>query len=141
MTKTKKPRKAYKPKPCVLPLGMRRAVDMEMPGWQASIALGMDHLQEQHIYDPLSNADLTKRTAPAGHPILDVAQAMVLACAAIQQRAERTGKTGATGDEMRALKDGLPLTMAFLRTVPNAAIARASAACVAEFDRTGVLRV
>lgn len=141
MANTKKPRKAYRPKPAVLPLGMRRQVQMEMPGYQAMIALGMDHLQEQHIYDLLSAADLVKRTAPAGHPIRDVAQSMVLACADIQHRAERVGKTGANGDEMRALKAGLPQVMDFLRTVSNADIARAAAAAVAEFDRSGVLRV
>jgi hypothetical protein len=141
MSKSKKPRKAYKQKPAVLPFGMRRQVQMEMPGYQAMIALGMDHLQEQHVYDLLSAADLAKRTAPAGHVIREVAQGVVLACAEIQQRAERVGKTGATGDEMRALKEGLPKLMDFLRTVPNVAIARASLAATREFDRAGVLRV
>lgn len=141
MAKTKRPRKAYRPKLAVLPLGMRRQTEMELPGYQAMIALGMDHLQEQHIYDLLSAADLVKRTAPAGHPIREVAQEMVLACADIQHRAERVGKTGATGDEMRVLKTGLPQLMDFLRTVSNVDIARAAAAAVNEFDRTGVLRV
>ncbi|MYM81102.1 hypothetical protein GTP44_03905 [Duganella sp. FT50W] len=141
MANTKKPRKAYRPKPALLPLGMRRQVQMEMPGYQAMIALGMDHLQEQHIYDLLSAADLAKRTAPAGHPIRELAQSMVLACADIQHRAERVGKTGANGNEMRTLKAGLPQVMDFLRTVPNADIARAASAAVAEFDRSGVLRV
>jgi hypothetical protein len=141
MANTKKPRKAYRPKPAVLPFGIRRQVQMEMPGYQAMIALGMDHLQEQHIYDLLSAADLAKRTAPAGHPIREVAHSMVLACAEIQHRAERIGKTGANGDEMRVLKEGLPQVMDYLREVPNVAIARAAAAAVSEFDRTGVLRV
>lgn len=141
MTNTKKRRKAYRPKPAVLPFGMRRQVQMEMPGYQAMIALGMDHLQEQHVYDLLSAADLAKRTAPAGHPIREVAQGVVLACAEIQQRAQRVGKTGASGDEMRVLKAGLPQLMDYLRTVPNVAIARAAAAAVAEFDCNGVLRV
>lgn len=141
MAKTKKPRKAYRPKLQVLPLGMRRQVQMEMPGYQAIIALGQDHLQEQHIYDLLSAADLVKRTAPAGHSIIDVAHGMVLACAEIQHRAERVGKTGASGDEMRVLKAGLPQVLEFLRGVPNVEIARAAASAVAEFDRDGVLRV
>lgn len=141
MANTKKPRKAYKQKPAVLPFGMRRQAQMEMPGYQAMIALGMDHLEERHIYDLLSAADLVKRTAPAGHPIREVAQGVVLACAQIQQRAERVGKTGASGDEMRVLKEGIPKLMDFLRTVSNAEIWRAAAAATAEFDRDGVLRV
>lgn len=138
MSASKKPRKAYRPKPCVMPLGMRRAVEFEMPGYQASVALGQPHFCEQHVYDLLSNADMVRRIAPEGHEILRVAQAMVYAVAEIQRRAQRIGKHGVTGDELR---EGLGLTMEYLRGVPNVAIARAAQAAVVEFDRTGVLRV
>jgi hypothetical protein len=141
MAKTKKPRKAYKPKPCVLPLGMRKAIEFEMPGYQASVALGMDHLQEQHVYDLLSAADMVRRIAPDDHEILPVASDMVLAVAEIQARAQRLGKFGVTGDELRVLRDGIGRTMVYLRTVSNFDIDRAARAAVGEFDRTGVLRV
>lgn len=138
----KKPRtKKYRPKPCVMPLGVRRAVAVEMPGFQASVALGMEHLQEQHIYDLLSNADMVRRIAPDGHEILPIADAMVQAVAEIQARAQRVGKVGVTGDEMRVLRDGIGKTMVYLRSVSNVAIERAARAALAEFDRTGVLRV
>lgn len=138
----KKPRnKKYKPKPCVLPLGMRKAIAFEMPGFQASVALGMEHLQEQHIYDLLSNADMVRRIAPDGHEILPVAEDMVHAVAEIQARAARLGKFGVNGDELRVLRDGIGRTMVYLRTVSNFDIDRAARAAVAEFDRTGVLRV
>src|SRR2546430_1677965 len=106
-----KPRRKYSPKPCVLPLGMRKAGDMEFPGFAASLALGTDWFVEQHVYDLLSNADMTRRIAPAGHEILVVAQAMVYAIAEIQQRTERTGKLGCTGDELRILREGVGKTM------------------------------
>lgn len=141
MAKTKKPRKAYRQKPCVMPLGIRRAVAFEMPGFQASVALGMEHLQEQHIYDLLSNADMVRRIAPDGHEILPIADAMVQAVAGIQERAQRVGKLGVTGDEMRVLRDGVGKTMVYLRSASNVAIERAARAALAEFDRTGVLRV
>lgn len=141
MSKSKKPRKPYKQKPCVLPLGMRKAGQMEMPGYAASLALGTDWFVEQHVYDLLSNADMTRRIAPDGHPILVIANAMVQAIAEIQHRAARTGKLGCTGDELRVLREGVGRTMDFLRGVPNIAIDRAARAAVAEFDRTGVLRV
>lgn len=141
MKEAKKRRKAYKPKPCVLPLGMRRAIAFEMPGFQASVALGMDHLQEQHIYDLLSAADMARRIAPDGHEILPIAENMVQAVAEIQARAQRLGKFGVNGDELRVLRDGIGRTMVYLRTVSNMAIDRASRAALAEFDRTGVLRV
>ena len=141
MSGMKKRQKAYKPKPCVLPLGMRRHDKFELPGYQASVALGMEHFCEQHVYDLLSNADMVRRIAPGGHEILPVAQAMVEAVAAIQERAQRVGKVGATGDELKVLRAGIGKTMDYLRGVPNVAIERAARAAVAEFDRWGVLRV
>lgn len=136
-----KPRKKYQPKPCVLPLGMRKSIQMEMPGYAASLALGTDWFQEQHVYDLLSNADMTRRIAPDGHPILPIAQAMVDALAHIQVRHMSTGKLGVTGDELRTLREGVGKTMDYLRSVPNVAIDRAARAAVAEFDRLGALRV
>jgi hypothetical protein len=134
-------RKAYRPKPCVLPLGMRRAVAFEMPGYQASLALGQPHFCEQHVYDLLSNADMVRRIAPDGHEILPLAQRMVEAIAEIQARAAERGKLMVTGDEFRVLREGLGMTMRYLRAAPNIAIERAARAALAEFDRTGVLRV
>ena len=141
MARSSKPRKPYRPKPVVKPLGMRDAQQLEFPGYAASLALGQGHFEEQHVYDLLSNADLARRIAPDGHPVLPVAQAMVEAVAAIQQRAQRSGRHGVTGDELRVLREGIGRTMDYLRTVPNVAIARASQAAVAEFNRNGVLRV
>jgi len=141
MAGNKKPRKPHRTKPTVLPLGMRNAVKMEMPGYQASLALGQPHFCEQHVYDLLSNADLTRRIAPDGDPILVIAHEMVLACAEIQERAQRTGRHGVTGDELKVLREGVGKTMEFLRSARNVDIARASLAATREFDRTGVLRV
>jgi len=137
----KKPRKRYVQKPAVLPNGMRRALAFEMPGFQASEAMGKGYFQEQHVYDLLSNADMARRIAPVGHKILPVAQAMVEAIAEIQARARRTGTFGVNGDEMCLLRGGIGKTMVFLRGVSNVEIARASLAAVREFDKTGVLRV
>ena len=141
MGANKKPRKRYIPKPAVLPPGARPAMAFEMPGFQASEAMGKEHFQEQHVYDLLSNADMTRRIAPAGHEILPVAQAMVEAIAEIQARAQRTGIFGVNGDEMRLLREGIGKTMVFLRSVSNVDIARASLAAIREFNKTGVLRV
>jgi hypothetical protein len=141
MAGNKKPRKPRRQKPCVLPLGMRDAGKFEMPGYQASLALGQDYFCEQHIYDLVSNADMTRRIAKDGDPILPVAEAMVLACAEIQQRAARTGKHGVTGDELRVLREGVAATMDFLRNARNVDIDRAAREALREFNRSGVLRV
>ena len=132
--------KKYTPKLVLMPLNMRRAAAFELPGYVASLALGQPHFCEQNVYDLLSNADMVRRIAPAGHEILPVAQAMVMAIASIQRRAQ-TGKLGVTGDELRVLREGVGLTMDYLRTVSNVEIARAGVAALREFDRTGVLWV
>lgn len=141
MAKSKAPRKPHRAKPTVLPLGMRNEAKFELPGYVASLALGQPHFCEQHVYDLLSNADMTRRIAPDGHPILPVAQDMVEAVSAIQERAQQHGKLLVTGDELRVLREGVGRTMDYLRTVPNVAIARAAQEALAEFDRHGALRV
>ena len=141
MSANKKPRKRYVQKPAVLPAGLRKDLAFEMPGFQASEAMGKNHFREQHVYDLLSNADMARRTAPDGQEILSVAQAMVEAIAEIQARAQRTGSFGVTGDEMRLLREGIGKTMVFLRGVSNIDIVRASLAAIREFNKTGVLRV
>jgi hypothetical protein len=141
MPSNKKPRKKYKEKPCVKPLGIRDAQQLEFPGYSASLALGQGHFEEQHVYDLLSNADLTRRIAPDGHPVLPIAQAMVDAVAGIQERAQRLGKHGVNAEEMRILREGIGKTMDYLRTVPNVDIWRAAKAATDEFNRRGALRV
>ncbi len=142
MSRPKKPRnKQYKPRIMPLPLGMRDAAQMELPGYAASLALGMPHFCEDHVANILSSADMARRIAPNGHAVREVAQGMIVACAAIFDRAERLGKFGVTGDEMRTLRAGLDVTMAFLRGASNAAIARASIEAVREFDKYGALKV
>ncbi len=141
MGKSSKPRKAYRPKSCVKPLGIRDNVKMELPGYVASMALGQAHFCETHVYDLLSNADLVRRIAPDGHPVLPYAQGMVEACASIQERAQRLGKHGVTGDEIALLRLGVGKTMEFLQTVSNMQIDRAARAALREFDKTGALKV
>lgn len=141
MPSSKKPRKKYKQKPCVKPLGIRDEQMLEFPGYAASLALGQGHFEEQHVYDLLSNADLVRRIAPDGHPLLPTAQAMVDAVAGIQERAQRLGKHGVNAEEMRILRDGIGKTMDYLRTVPNVDIWRAAKAASDEFNRLGALRV
>lgn len=141
MANTKKPRKPYKPKMIVKPLKMRDEQAFELPGYAASLVLGTEHLQEQHIYDLLSAADMCRRVAPNDDPILPVAQDMVEAVCDIQQRHERTGKLGVNGDELVAVRRSIGKLIEYLRRVPNIKIARAAHDALQEFNRHGVLRV
>ena len=138
---SKKRNKKYVPKLVVKPLFMRDEQQFEFPGYAASLVLGTEHLQEQHIYDLLSAADMCRRVAPDDDPILPVAQNMVEAVCEIQQRHERTNKLGVTGDELRIVKATIGQLIEYLRRVPNIKIARAAHEALAEFDRYGVLRV
>lgn len=142
MSKPKKKRdKRYRPKLVVMPLGLHDRQKMEFPGYAASLALGQEFLEEQHIYDLLSNADMCRRIAPDGHQILPIAQSMVEAVRDIQLRSQEIGRHVVKGDELRILREGVGKTMDYLRTVPAVKIARAAEQAVAEFNRTGVLRV
>lgn len=141
MGNSQKPRKRHIPKPVVKPLGMRSAIDFEMPVYQAIEALGQPHFCEQHVYNLLSNVDMVRRIAPNGDPILPVVYGMVFALAEIQHRAQHMGKMDATDDEIKVLREGVGETMRYLQRAPNVAIDRAARAAVREFDRTGVLRV
>lgn len=142
MTRPKKKRdKAYKRKPIAIPLGLHDRHSMEFPGYSASLALGQAHFEEQHVYDLLSNADMVRRIAPDGHPILPLAKEMVECIAAIQQRHLETGKLGVTGDQMKLLREGVGRTMDYLREQPHVVIVRTAMQATAEFDRLGALRV
>lgn len=141
MGASKKPRKQYRPKPCVKPLGIRDEAMHELPALQALEALGKDYFSEQHVYDLLSPADLVKRIAKPDEPIRALAQECVFAVADIQARNLRNGRPGVSGDEMTTLRANVGKLVAYLRSVPNVDIWRASKAALDEFDRNGVLRV
>lgn len=141
MASNKKPRKQYRPKPNVKPLGIRDAAMHELPALQALEALGQEHFSEQHVYNLLSVADLAKRIAGTDDPIREPAQEVVYAVADIQERNMRTGRPGVSGDEMRVLRANVGKLIAFVRAASNVDVWRASAAALAEFDKHGALRV
>ena len=126
MGANKKPRKRYVQKPAVLPAGMRKDIAFEMPGFQASEAMGKGHFQERHVYDLLSKADMTRRIAPDGHEILPVAQAMVEAIAEIQARPAHRHLQRQRGRDARAARgyrqnDGFPARRLEFRHFPGVA--------------------
>lgn len=140
--KTKKKRdKKYTPKPCVKPLGIRDGQAFEFPAYSALEALGRDHFEEQHVYNLLQYVDLARRLAPDGAAILPVCQLMVEAVAEMQHRQDRTGRPGASGDEMKLLRANVGQVISYVRGFSNAEIWRASQAAIAEFNRLGALKV
>lgn len=141
MGNSTKPRKPHRPKPIVKPLGMRDTLSYEMDALQALDALGSGYFTEQHVYHILSAADLVKRIAPKELEIRAFAQEIIYAICEIQVRIQRDNKAGVTGPEMTLLRAHTGKMIAYLRDAPNVAIYRASTAALAEFNRTGLLRV
>jgi hypothetical protein len=140
MAGNKRPRKGYKRKPCVKPLGIRDNALMEIPGLMASTLLGNVCFTDTHLADLISHADMVKRLATDA-AMRRRAEAILDACAAIQAREATAGHYGVAGDELRAIRDNIGATMDFLRSVPNVDIWRAAQAALAEFDRHGGLRI
>jgi len=142
MNKPKKQRnKKYKPRQIPNPLGMRNSAGMELPGYAASLALGTDFFCEDHVANIIASADMARRIAQNDDPVREIARNMIVACGAISDRSERLSKFGVTGDELQTLREGLKVTIGFLRRASNAAIIRASEEALREFKRNGVLRI
>jgi hypothetical protein len=142
MSKPKKKRdKPYREKPCVKPLGIRDVLKFEMPALAALEALGRDHFEERHVYDMLSCVDMVRRIAADGDLILTPARILVDVVKEMQQRKVRTGRAGASGEEMKLLREHMGKMITFLRGVPNVDIWRASKAAIDEFNKLGALRV
>lgn len=138
MANNKKPRKPHKQKAIVWPLGIRDNNRMELPGYQASVALGTDYMSEPHLYDLLSHADMVARIAGPKAEITGHANKILKACGSIMARQLSTGKFGVSGDDLTAIRGSIGRTMEYLRSVPNVAIWRAAKAAVAEFDAGGM---
>lgn len=140
MARSSKPRKAYKQKACVKPLGIKDSARMEIPGYMASQVLGTEHMTEPHLYDLIAHADLVLRISD-DVDMRSKAGKIMDACRAIRDRGEAKGRFGASGDELTAIRSNIGATMEYLRSVPNTSIWRAAKAALDEFERAGALKV
>lgn len=140
MGRSTKPRKEYKQKACVKPLGMRDNNKMELPGYQASVALGTDYMSESHLYDLVAHADMVLRIA-TGPEFRVRAETIMAACKHIKARSVSAGRFGVTGDDLTAIRANIGATMEYLRSLPNVVIWRAAKEVLDEFDSKGALQV
>jgi hypothetical protein len=122
MGRSAKPRHPQRQKACVKPLGMRDHARTEIPGYQASQALGSDWMTEPHLYDLVAHADMVLRIATTGLECRGRAEAIMAACRSIKARSLSTGRFGVTGDDLTAIRANIGATMEYLRSVPNIAI-------------------
>lgn len=141
MARSSKPRKAYKQKACVKPLGIKDSARMEIPGYMASQVLGTEHMTEPHLYDLVAHADMVVRIAGPKSEMTGRANKILKACSSIMARHLSTGKFGVSGDDLTSIRANIGTTMEYLRSVPNTSIWRAAKAALDEFDRGGALKV
>lgn len=137
MAANKKPRKAYRPRPVIKPLGIKNTVKLEMPGHVGLLALGQGWLDITHLRDIGSHVCLVERVADAtGQPdIANKARKAIAIFVRCEDRFERTGRPGTTGDELKQLREIVTETLPWLTRQSNFVIARESQALLRAFDK------
>ena len=113
-----------KPRPVLLPLGMKRADKIELPIRLALQALGTDWLTMDHVSEIFVHGDVIQKITE--DPQTKRFGVMLMANALrVKERYERTGKVGVTGDELKLFKEILPASIEWLQEQPNHLIHRA----------------
>ena len=137
MPANKRPKKPYRPRPIIKPLGIKNTVKLEMPGHVGLLALGQGWLDITHLRDIGSHVCLVERVADAtGQPeVASKARQAIAIFTRCEDRFERTGRPGTTGGEMQTLRDIVSETLPWLTKQSNAVIARESEALLRAFDR------
>lgn len=124
MASTKKPRKSYTPRPTLLPGNMKRVGGVDLPGRIGLIALGKDWFSLDHLMDLAAMYAIAEKVAEAVRDE-EAAKAIEIGIAAlnsIEERRTQSGKLGATGDEMRTLREYTGAIMEWLNEQPNTVI-------------------
>lgn len=137
MPRNSKPKKPYRPRPVIKPLGIKNTLKLEMPGHVGLLALGQGWLDITHLRDIGSHVCLVERVADAtGQPeVATLARQAIAIFTRCEDRFERTGRPGTTGDELNTLRDIVSETLPWLTQQPNAVIHRESLALLRAFDR------
>lgn len=136
MSRSRRPRKAYRPKPVLKPLGIKDAC-IYVPGRVGQLALGTDWLTRDHLIDIGSHAMVAQRVARAvGDAEMEsAADEIARIILEAENRRDRTGRVGTTGPEMLRLRALLDLTLPWLAEQPNIVIHRESTRPIRDFDR------
>ncbi len=137
MPRNAKPRKPYRPKPVIKPLGIKNTLKLEMPGHIGLLALGRGWLDITHLRDIGSHVCLVERVAEATRQpeVASLARKAIAIFVRCEDRFERTGRPGTTGDEMIALRDIVSETLPWMTRQSNAVIHRESMALLRDYDK------
>ncbi len=137
MPKSAKPKRAYKPRPIVKPLKARNDWVMEGEVHAALLAIEADQVQEIHLANLGSHADLVRRLETAPFHAQRQAQTIVRILAEIMERKPPT----VTQLEQIAIRAALKITLPVLRQASNYAVERAAQAAWKAYARDGGLKV
>jgi len=132
MARTKKPRKAYRPREIIMPLKMRDDWMLEGGVHAALLALTNGCNTSDHLHDLGAHAMLVQSMAKDGSAEQRHAQSILRTVSGIIER-------GYAGNaDVVAVKASASITLDFLLASRNHDIAKASIALVADFDRRKV---
>jgi hypothetical protein len=137
MPANKRPKKPYRPRVVIKPLGIKNTVKLEMPGHVGLMALGQGWLDITHLRDIGSHVCLVERVADAvgDAGMASKARRAIAIFTRCEDRYERTGRPGTTGEEMHTLRDIVSETLPWLTQQSNHHIARESQALLRAFDK------
>lgn len=127
----KKRNKKYVPKIKAFPLGMRNEHQFEIPFLTALDTLGTEHFDAMMLSKLAEYGYLAAElNAPDEfNPYAEAIQAMF-------DRFEKTGRAGATGDEMRVIREIAPKLMNFMRGRTNYEIVRAGTILITKLRKS-----
>lgn len=136
MPANKKPRKAYRPKPIIKPLGIRNRWMTEGDAHAILLAMEGGTFAEQHLADLVAHADVAGRIARGRSD--DLAdrhcRSLMRVAIAIQERNLKTGTINATELEEAAIRASMQITIEIMRTASNQEILRAAEASLKRME-------
>lgn len=142
MPANKKPRRAYRPKPVVKPLGMRDNWKIVGSAHAALLALGSGSYDDVHQHRLVAFADICRRCAKPGSPEFIQARSLLSTLLDVQVRHNASGAPHhVTALEEVSIRTACSVLIPWAEHVPNMDILRASAASLREFDKLGGIRL
>lgn len=141
MPANKKPRKAYRPRPAVMPLNMRDNWKIVGSAHAALLALDAGTYDEHHQHALVAFADMCRRIAKPGTVEAIQARGLVTVLFGIQRRSLATGAVMVANTEEATIRAACSVLIEWLEQQPNSVILHAAMTGLREMNRFGGLRV
>lgn len=132
MATSKKPRKAYRPKPVIKPLNIRDAWGIEGEAHAVLLAIESESVSEDHLAMLAAHADMVRRIYPIGTERIQ-ADAIFRVVAEIKSRPE----IRVLSLEEVAIRAAMSITIEAMRKARNADIYKAAMSAIQDMERNG----